>query len=100
MMRVALALLFGLASLIAVVLSLLGGPLWAAAIVCAALTIAIVFERSGYGRPAPPPIDRDWAPTDEIFVDDQTSALVRVWFNDKSGERRYVQEDQKPASKR
>jgi hypothetical protein len=39
----------------------------------------------------------DWQKTNEIFHDDESSQWVRVWFNAKSGERRYIKSDTPPA---
>ncbi len=46
-----------------------------------------------YGRAGARPIDRGWKPTDERFVDPDTGKLVTVWFDPKSGERRYVDDN-------
>ena len=32
-----------------------------------------------------------WAPTAERFRDTESGAMVTVWFNAKTGERRYVE---------
>lgn len=56
----------------------------------AGLCVALAIERRHYGlahkdRPGP-----DWQKTDEQFLDDVSGKLVQVWFNPKTGERRYV----------
>ena len=56
----------------------------------ALLFAALAFERFRYrpldaARPG-----QGFAATDECFVDPETGAPVRVWFNAATGERRYV----------
>ena len=42
---------------------------------------------------------RDWQATPERFVDPETGQLVTVFFNPKTGERRYVADDnRRPAA--
>jgi hypothetical protein len=56
----------------------------------ATLSIALGLERRHYGlaqrdRPGP-----EWQKTEEQFLDDVSGRLVQVWYNPKTGERRYV----------
>lgn len=44
-----------------------------------------------YGRlTGRPPLSGEWRATDERFIDPETGRLVTVWFDPKTGERRYV----------
>ena len=36
-------------------------------------------------------LDGDWQPTAEKFIDDESGRPVTVWFNPKTGARRYVE---------
>ncbi|HZU51948.1 MAG TPA: hypothetical protein VE968_08765 [Sphingomicrobium sp.] len=49
-----------------------------------------------YGRPNGAPVGNQWRPTDERFVDPQTGKVVTVWFDTKTGERRYVDAPEEP----
>jgi hypothetical protein len=54
------------------------------------LIIGLLIERWRYqplGARSPGP---DWTATDERFVDPETGKLVTVYFNQATGERRYV----------
>jgi hypothetical protein len=54
------------------------------------LTGAIVFERARYkpnSRERPGP---DWIATDERFVDHESGEIVTVFYQPRTGERRYV----------
>ena len=45
-----------------------------------------------YGRlTGRPPLSGGWQPTSERFIDPATGKHVEVWFEPKSGERRYVE---------
>ena len=41
------------------------------------------------GSPEAPP-GADWQPTGETFRDEESGQWVKVWFNPRTGERRYV----------
>jgi hypothetical protein len=43
------------------------------------------------GRPSP---SGNWRPTGEKFIDPATGKRVEVWFEPKTGERRYVDVDE------
>jgi hypothetical protein len=61
-------------------------------VVVGVLVYSIFLRRHGEsGRPQP-----DWRPTDEVFNDPSTNRVMRVWL-DRSGERRYVPEADRPA---
>jgi hypothetical protein len=53
------------------------------------LLIAILFERR-YHPAATKPDGTEWIATDEQFVDDVSGKLVKVWYNPRTGERRYI----------
>lgn len=50
-----------------------------------------------YGRADGTPRGPHWSPTDERFIDPETGKLVRVWFDAKTGDRRYVDEEAESA---
>ncbi|HEV2595599.1 MAG TPA: hypothetical protein VGU01_10410 [Sphingomicrobium sp.] len=45
-----------------------------------------------YGRASGTPRGPFWRATGERFVDPQTEKLITVWYNTRTGERRYVDE--------
>jgi len=49
-----------------------------------------VFERVNYRGNASTPLDANWRPTNERFLDEATGRPITVWFNATTGERRYV----------
>jgi hypothetical protein len=59
----------------------------------ATLILALLFERYVYKpiRTAPP--GAGWERTAERFVDPRSSRSITVYFNRRTGERRYVAED-------
>lgn len=89
MLRVAihvLAAAFLLCALFAVTQDPTAWPMLIPALLLAAGTL---FERFHYrGSEAQ---DGDWQPTSEKFVDDESGRPVTVWFNPKTGARRYVE---------
>ena len=63
---------------------------WMFLIWAGVMAAAVFFERTlarGGGAPRGP----GWAPTAERFRDTESGAMVTVWFNAKTGERRYVE---------
>ena len=49
-----------------------------------------------YGRlTGRPPLSGGWQPTSERFIDPATGKRVQVWFEPKSGARRYVEIEDK-----
>ncbi|MEI8332512.1 MAG: hypothetical protein WCH74_01480 [Chloroflexota bacterium] len=70
---------------------------------------AVVFERMRYrsdaeerttepasragGDPAGTPLPTTFRPTDERFVDPATGVRMRVWYEPRTGERRYLPDD-------
>lgn len=97
MLRAAIIGCAGLALLWVVAAALLTGmPLWGAAAMLAILLVLLLVERVRYkpladSRPPPP-----WEATQERFVDPETGVPVRVFFNPRTGERRYVADGPAP----
>jgi len=67
-----------------------GGPVL---LIFAAIAIATALLEPVYGHiVGKPPMGGEWRPTDEKFVDPESGELVTVWYDPKTGERRYVGE--------
>ena len=93
-MRAAL-LAIGTVLLAAVAVALLLGAPARAMLVpgvfAALLLIGTLFERRHYKKLADaPPAGPGWRATEERFTDPNSGALVTVYHNDRTGERRYV----------
>ena len=79
----------------AVLTATAGAALWLVSgspvlfIVGAVAAITSVAERT-YGAPSRRPAGAGLRPTDERFVDPETGALVTVWYDPATGERRYI----------
>ena len=74
----------------AVVLTVIAPSAWPCLIYAGLLAAGVFFERTlSRGRGAPRGVG--WAPTAERFRDTESGAMVTVWFNAKTGERRYVE---------
>jgi hypothetical protein len=58
----------------------------------AVLAVGVFYERVFY-RGAVTPRGADWQATAERFRDQESGEMVTVWFNAKTGERRYVEDD-------
>ena len=69
---------------------LTGGRPWAAAAIVwgAVVACAILIERWRY-RPAARAKDGEWQRTDEQFIDPESGRPIQVFYNPRSGERRY-----------
>lgn len=63
---------------------------WPMLILPAVLVAGILFERVHYRGNASEPLDPNWRPTNERFLDEASGRPVTVWFNAATGERRYV----------
>ena len=63
---------------------------WPAAAVALLVMIGTWFERRRYGALQRAPQGDGWHPTKERFVDDASGNLVTVWYNTRTGERRYI----------
>jgi hypothetical protein len=74
----------------AVVLFVLVPPSWMFLVWAAVMAVAVFFERT-LARGDSAPRGPGWAPTAERFRDQESGAMVTVWFNEKTGERRYVE---------
>jgi hypothetical protein len=59
----------------------------------AILTLALLFERYIYKPIRPERPGAGWEQTAERFIDPRSGQSVRVYFNSRTGERRYVGED-------
>jgi len=57
----------------------------------AVITIGFVFERWQYRRSHSHKPGIGWQLTGERFVDPGSGAMTEVWFEPKTGERRYVE---------
>ena len=65
-----------------------GGPIL---LIFAALALITALFEPVYGHiVGKPPMGSEWRPTDEKFVDSESGQLVTVWYDPKTGERRYV----------
>lgn len=66
---------------------------WPALVFPSLLLVGILFERVHYtGNAKAGEPDKNWAPTQERFLDEATGRPVTVWFNATTGERKYVDE--------
>jgi len=63
---------------------------WPMACVAALFVGGTLFERFHY-RGSEAMDDGDWQPTAEKFLDERTGRRVTVWFNSRTGARRYVE---------
>ena len=63
---------------------------WPTLIAATILLAGIVFERRRYGAAQAKPAGDAWRETPERFVDDASGRPLTVWYNDATGERRYV----------
>jgi hypothetical protein len=61
------------------------------------IVLGTVFERWRYRANNARP-DADWQPTGERFEDPQTGKTVQVFYDSRSGERRYVSDSELPRS--
>lgn len=65
-------------------------PAWPFLLWAGLMAAAVFYERT-LSRGAGVPRGPGWAPTAERFRDTESGAMVTVWFNAKTGERRYVE---------
>jgi len=77
----------------AVIGAVIDPAVWPTLIVVAAVLAGILFERRRYGASQAKPDGIGWRETSERFVDDASGRPVTVWYNDATGERRYVDPD-------
>jgi hypothetical protein len=71
----------------------LGWPAIPLAMAGAILTLALLFERYVYKPIRSERPGTGWEQTAERFIDPQSGQSVTVYFNSRTGERRYVGED-------
>ena len=83
--------------LAAAVVTALAPMAWPFLLCAAVLAASIFFERT-LSRNNPAPRGAGWQPTAERFRDEESGAMVTVWFNAKTGERRYVEDGSERAS--
>jgi len=81
------AMLFFTAALVGMVVD---PAVWPTLIASGLLLAGIVFERRRYGAAQARPSGPVWRETSERFVDDASGRPVAVWYNEATGERRYV----------
>jgi len=81
------AMLFFTATVIGMVVD---PAVWPTLIAAAVLLAGILFERRRYGAARGRPAGPAWRETTERFVDDASGRPVSVWYNEATGERRYV----------
>ncbi len=92
------AILFLLAAIVGVAIRPDAWPmLWMAGVI----VLGTLYERFHY-RGSAKAADRrgGWSQTQERFRDEESGALVTVWFNAATGERRYVEPGEAPPGRR
>jgi hypothetical protein len=77
----------------AAVVPFVGWPAFPLALPGAILTLALLFERYVYKPIRPERPGAGWEQTAERFIDPRSGQSVTVYFNSRTGERRYVGED-------
>jgi hypothetical protein len=75
----------------AVLLFVLVPESWIFLVWAGVMAAAVFYERT-LSRGEGAPRGAGWAPTAERFRDQESGAMVTVWFNAKTGERRYVED--------
>ncbi len=75
----------------AVLMTVLVPPAWPMLLCAGVLAFGVFYERT-LSRGGGVPRGAGWAPTAERFRDTESGAMVTVWFNSKTGERRYVED--------
>ncbi len=64
---------------------------WPMLAVASLFLLGTVYERFYYRGAPDAVLGPEWQPTAERFRDEESGALVTVWFNPATGERRYVE---------
>ncbi|QNA83033.1 hypothetical protein G4G27_02635 [Sphingomonas sp. So64.6b] len=94
MLRTIVLVIAALAFTTALVAASIDPAVWPMALILGLTLAGILFERSRYGAIQARPADRGWRETSERFIDDDSGRPVAVWYNDATGERRYVDIEQ------
>jgi len=94
MLRVAVHVIAALFLLCALFVVTQDATAWPMLLVAALFAAGTVFERFHYR--GSDTTDGDWQPTNEKFIDDESGRPVTVWFNPKTGARRYVEAGDQP----
>lgn len=82
----------------AVIGAVIDPAVWPTLIAATVVLVGIMLERRRYGASQAKPIGGGWRETSERFVDDASGRPVTVWYNDATGERRYVDPEGDPRS--
>ena len=80
-----------LLSVCAVVVTVIVPPAWPFLLAVAILAVGVFYERT-LARGGSVPEGAGWQPTAERFRDPESGAMVTVWFNAATGERRYIED--------
>ena len=83
---------FAILMLVAAVVVTAIAPMAWPFLLCAAILAASIFFERTLSRGDSAPRGAGWERTAERFRDDESGAMVTVWFNAKTGERRYVED--------
>jgi hypothetical protein len=67
---------------------------WPMLLVAGLFVAGTLFERFHYRGSES--VDGDWQPTAEKFLDERSGRPVTVWFNPRTGGRRYVEANDEP----
>ena len=90
MLRIAITVAAALCFALAVAMVFRDPAAWLMLAMASLFLLGTLTERFHY-RGAPQAPDEGWEPTAERFRDEETGARVSVWFNPRTGERRYVE---------
>ncbi|MGY4397080.1 hypothetical protein ACVWZA_002271 [Sphingomonas sp. UYAg733] len=90
MLRTMVLVIAALVFTIALIAAFIDPAAWPIALIVGLTLAGIGFERSRYGAIQARPADGNWRETSERFIDDDSGRPVAVWYNDATGERRYV----------
>jgi hypothetical protein len=89
----------GLGLIAGALLAVGGIAVWAAGggfflLIAAVVVIVTAALEPIYGQAVGRPSGTNWRSTDEKFIDPETGKLVTVWFDPRTGDRRYVSDEQ------
>ena len=96
MLRSILLIIVALLFVGALVLVTQAPEAWPALLMASLLVVGTVYERFHYRGAPVSGASRNWEPTAERFLDEESGRPVTVWFDPASGERRYVEEGEAP----